>query len=398
MSTTSRHTNGVTPKQNEQRLEFCRMIGNWYVHNQCTASKPWGGVSGSADQGRFLYSYNPVSGETKGNSVWGQGLAIMALMPLAERLAWAGDPYRQAASDAAGYLASLQILDQRDPVLFGAVRQANPQTPQINPRDSATACMGLCTLARVRQEEEYLYRARLIGDWYLRSTMNEERWPAYTYFLDRKEGQWRTPGIWQVGAALAFYYLYRLTGEDRYVEEGIRPLMEGYKRLYAESIQSHVSTEFVELAGQDDFAAIAALGAYLLYEDEELLEIVRHRCQALADGQDEDGSCPGFAAEFVAGLTWHNFIQLVEERHLNDDTTPYRKAIAKAVEFAPNLQEPTLRDVRAYGGLYGQCSFGVSRSLIHQRSAGYALIFMLRSEGRVEVPGYNVFGWQNSDA
>ncbi len=383
-----------TPKETEQLLEFCRMVGNWYVNNQSTAEKPWSGISGSADQGRFIYSYEPVTGVTKGNSVWGQGVAIMALMPLAERLSFYGDPFKKAALDAAGYLCSLQILDQRDPVLFGAVRQSNPQTPQINPRDSATACMGLCTLARLTGEDEYLYRARLIGDWYLRSTMNEERWPAYTYFLDRREGQWREPGIWQVGAALAFYYLHRLTGDDRYVEEGIRPLMDGYKRLYAESVKPGTSTECIELGGQDDFAAIAALGAYLLYDDTELLEIVRHRCQALVDSQDADGSCPGYATEFVAGLTWHNFIELVETRKLKDDVTPFQKAIAKVVAFAPTIQERTLRDIRAYGGIYGQCSFGVSKSQIHQRSAGYSMMFMLRCDGRVAVPGYNVFGWE----
>lgn len=374
-------------------IEFCRMVGNWYVNNQSTATKSWSGISGSADQGRFIYSYDPVTGETKGNSVWGQGVAVMALMPLAERLSFYGDGYKAAALAAADYLMSLQILDQRDPVIFGAVRQSNPQTPQINPRDSATACMGLCSLARATGDDEYLYRARLIADWYLRSTMNDERWPAYTYFLDRREGQWREPGIWQVGAALAFYYLHRLTGEDRDVEEGIHPLMKGYKRLYAESMEPGASNEFIELGGQDDFAAIAAIGAYLLDGDKELLEIVRHRCQHLIKSQDADGSCPGYAAEFAAGLTWWNFIQLVDEQKLPDDSAPLHAAIAKVVKFAPSLQERQLRDIRAYGGLYGQCSFGVSRTQIHQRSAGYATIFMLRSEGRVDVPGYNVFGW-----
>ena len=376
----------MTAKEREEFMEFCRLAGEWYTNNQNAEVHPWGGVGGSADQGRFLYQYEPLTGKCRANGVWGQALAIMALLPLAKRLDWRGDHFRDAAYAAAKYLLTLQILDQRDERTFGALRESNPQSTFIYPRDGATGCMGLCCLYRETKEEEYLYRARLFGDWYIRNAMDKTGWPAYTYHLDKKEGEWREPGVWQAGAGLAFYYLYRLTGEKRYIEEGLRPIMAGYKRICAQS-------EGLDSLGQDDFAAITALGACLLYDDEQLLGYARRRSRIILGEQDADGSCPGLAGEYVSGLTWHNFYQFARERNLDEDLAPYEKAIAKVAGFAPKIQARDPRDVRAHGGLYGQTSFGVSRALIHQRSVGYALILMLRTEGGTEVPGYNIFGW-----
>lgn len=382
-----------TRKGREQLLEFCRMVGNWYINNQCTAEKPWCGAPTTADLGRFIYSYEPATGAMKANVVWGQALGIMALLALSDRLHPAGELYEPAAIKAAGYLMSLQILDQRDPRIFGAMRQSNPQTPSVHPRDASTGCMGLCVLAKRTGDEEYLYRARLIGDWYIRNALNEDRWPAYTYFHDRREGMWRDAHLWQAGAALAFYYLYRLTGDSRYIEEGIHPLMAGYKRIYKQAVELGTDKFNPYLDRTDDFSTIAAIGAYLLEGDKELLGIIRHRCKYVMDCQDEDGSCPGLAGELIAGLTWWNFIQLNEEHKLGDDVAPMLTAIAKAEKFAYSLQELQLPDVRAFGGLYGQTSYGVGRSQIHHRSCGYSILFMLRSEGSIYVPGYNVFGW-----
>ncbi|MFA7160192.1 MAG: hypothetical protein WC299_12910, partial [Kiritimatiellia bacterium] len=99
----SKTKGGITLKAREQMLEFCRLASGWYLGNQNTEQRHWG-VGNSADMGRFLYQYNPVTGDCRGNGVWGQGLAIMGLLPLARRLDWAGEPQRNAAIAAAKYL------------------------------------------------------------------------------------------------------------------------------------------------------------------------------------------------------------------------------------------------------------------------------------------------------
>jgi hypothetical protein len=376
----------MTPKQHEQMLEFCRLAAGWYVNNQNTNEHPWGGVGNSADHGRFLYEYAPATGECRGNGVWGQAVAIMGLLGLAKRLDWAGEEHKKAALAAGKYLMSLQILDQRDERLFGSLREANPQWDWLYPRDGATGGMGFCVLYRETKDEEYLYRARLFADWYIRHAMNKDGWPCYTFDFIKREGEWRVPGVWQAGAGLMFYYLYRLTGEKRYIEEGLRPLMAGYKRICAKS-------EGLDELGQDDFAAITALGACLVYNDAKLLGYAQRRARVTLKSQDADGSCPGMASEYVNGLTWYNFCRFVREKKLRENLAPYEKGIQKVVEFAPTLQERDHHDRRAYGGLYGQTNFGVSRTSIHHRTVGYALIFMLRAEGGVVPAGYDVFDW-----
>ncbi|MFA7157889.1 MAG: hypothetical protein WC299_01200 [Kiritimatiellia bacterium] len=376
----------MTPKQREQALEFCRLAADWYLNNQNNERRPWGGIGNSADQGRFLYQYTPVTGECRGNGVWGQGVGIMGLLALAKRLDWAGEPHRTSAFAAAKYLMSLQILDARDERLFGALREGTPQTPWIFPRDGATGAMAFCQLYRETKEEEYLYRARIFADWFIRVAMGKKAWPCWTYHFDKLEADRRDPALWQAGAGLMFYYLHRLTGEKRYLREGLQPIMETYKKIYDKSEEEYATRT-------DDFAAIAALGACLLKDDRKLLECVRRRVKSTLASQDADGSCPGLAAEYIAGLTWHNFCQFVRSRKLKDRLAPCEQGIARAAAFAPTIQERDPRDIRAYGGLYGQSTFGVSRGIIHHRTTGYALIFMLRTESGTGVTAYNIFGW-----
>ncbi len=387
----------MTEKQQEQRLEFCRLVARWYLNTQCTQERPWGAPN-SADLGRFLYEYCPSTRQWRGNSVWGQAAGAMALLAMADRLdgvtlrtplpqhphngVLAG-PCRDAAIAAGGYLMTLQILDQRNPVFFGAFRQSNPQTMMGNPRDGATGCMGLCTLYKHTRNEEYLYRARLFGDWFIRQAMAREQWPFYTFHYDDRGGEWHEPELFQAGAGLMFYHLYKLTGDRRYLDEGLRPIMDGVKKRFPPTTR----------LGNDDHSGVAAMGACLLYDDAELLQWLRDHIAAQLGAQDEDGSWPLLEGTQVAGISLLNFCQFAQEKGLSDDLAPCRAAIQKAVRFVPALQETDPRDVRAYGGVYGQASFGVSRELIHHRAACYSLIFMLREEDAVDVPAYNIFGW-----
>lgn len=372
----------------EERLEFCRLVAKWYLNNQCTESNPWATPNG-ADLGRFIYQYYPSDKEWRGMSVWGHATGSMALMAAADRFehkvpgAEISPPSRDAAVAATAYMMSLQILDQRNPSFFGAFRQSTPQSVNGNPRDGATGAMGLCEMYKRTREEEYLYRAKLFGDWYISAAMGEDKWPCYTYYFNERGGDFRKPGLWQAGAGLAFYYLYKLTGEKRYIEEGLRPLMDRVKQDFEPSNPS----------GNDDFAATTAMGACMAYDDPELTEWVREQMASSVAAQEPDGAVRGLDGTPVLGMNCLNFIEFIEAKGLSDDPEPYRAAVEKAAQFVPTLQERCPDDLRAYGGIYGQTSYGVSRHLIHHRPAAYSLLFMLRAEGEAEVSGYNVFGW-----
>ena len=135
------------------------------------------------------------------------------------------------------------------------------------------------------------------------------------------------------------------------------------------------------------------MAACRVYKDAKLLSYVQRRAKTILKHQDADGSCPGMSGAFLAGLTWQNFVRFIREKKLRVSTAPYEKAIKKVAAFAPTIQERDPRDLRAYGGLYGQSNFNVSRNWIHHRGTGYSLIFMVRAEGGVTPAGYDVFGW-----
>ena len=113
--------------------------------------------------------------------------------------------------------------------------------------------------------------------------MDESGWPCHTYHLGRREGEWRQPQVWQPAAGLGFYQLAKLTGEKRYLDEGLRPLMDGLLRIYSEG-------DGLDALGQDDFAAIAAMAGYLALDDPRLLDAARTRVHTLLSEQAEDGS------------------------------------------------------------------------------------------------------------
>ena len=55
-----------------------------------------------------------------------------------------------------------------------------------------------------------------------------------------------------------------------------------------------------------------------------------------------------------------------------------RRDIIKSAAVGMEQQETGTTDLRAYGGFYGQSSYGVSRERIHHRSTGYSMIMNLR--------------------
>jgi len=86
--------------------------------------------------------------------------------------------------------------------------------------------------------------------------------------------------------------------------------------------------------------------------------------------------------------------QIIDEEKMGIDTVPYLRAVRRGARFGLSLQERDARDIRAYGGLYGQNPFGISRDRIHHRETGYSLIFYVRYQGKLGVPYYSIFGWE----
>jgi len=385
----------LTAKEIVSYYDAAVLAGRWYLNNQNTPEHPWGGIHDSADKGRFIYEYFPTRRWARGNVSWGQAVGIMGLLALYERTG--KKEYLESAKMAGEYLKTLQVLDRRKPRNFGALHEHNPQDNWTFPRDAATGGMGFAALYTATGDREYLYRLRILCDWFIEHCMGREKWPYMQFWFDRDKQPRKTRAYFQVGAGLMFYYAYVLTGERRYVEDGLVPLCEPLARDY--HVKPWARPAPMELESpwstNDDFAAIALLAAYRVTGDRKYFAAARRHADWLVSVQAADGSYSGFSsAVYVAGLTLLELCRVIEDNRMDIDTDPYYRSVHRGARFGLTLQERESRDIKAYGGFYGQTYFGLNRDRIHHRVTGYSLIFNLRYEGKIDVPFYSTYGWK----
>ncbi len=407
----------LTPREQSRFSECSRACADWYVNNQNTPANPWGGMHDSADNGRFIYEYYPATGWCSGNGVWGQALGIMGLLTLARRTG--ADKYRQAALLGGAYLKSLQIVDPGTPGRHGGFREQTPQSTWSYPRDASTGAMGLIALYRETGGEEYLERACWFADWYHDHGSDASGWPWCTYDFQTQVGGYEQAqvlgddthgatfikGDWQAGGGLVYYWLFRLTGEQKwwdYFAQLINPLVEFYERAADKPIRYGFHGTVEATYGNDDFALIVLIAAYRQQREARWLDAIRRHLHRLWTVAESDGSYPSYAGTFVCTLTNIEFLKLVREEKLEEDADGLEQRIMLSARRGLELQENRLPDRRAFGGMYGQSDYGDARDRIHHRSTGYALLMYQRLvdgiEGQTHVPYYSSYGWDREHA
>ena len=399
-----------TNKQKQQFLHHAELAGHWYCNNQNTNEKPWGGIKDSADKGRFVYEYLLHKNSARGMGVWGQAIGIMDLFDLAKRIPAEKGRFLPAANLGAGYLKSLQVVDFRLPKCIGGFHEHTPQDCESYPRDAVTGAFGLCRLFKETQDEEYLERAKMFADWWLKNGTDKNGWPYITFDLKKQYGHNRgmevvgeeagaeyVKGDWQAGAGIFFYQLYKLTKEERYIEKGFNPLIKGLAKIYEENKDKPVVDGFhgeVPVSyGNDDFALVALISAYRLKKEKRLLDLIVDRIAEQNKLMDVSGSYPSFGGTFVSGINNLEFLKLVKMEKLKLDVKEVERCVKKTAEFGLTLQVKESTDIRLLGGLYGQSSHDVAKTTIHNRSIGYSINFYLRLDEMIEVPTFSSYGW-----
>jgi hypothetical protein len=399
-----------TPKEKQRFLYHLELAGNWYYNNQNTNERPWGGIADSADRGRFVYEYVLHKNFARGMGVWGQGIGIMCLYDLALVFPNDAKRFRQAAVLAADYLKTLQVMDFRLPKSIGSFREHTPLTTESYPRDAATAAFALCRLFKETQDQEWLDRANLFADWWIKNGTDENGWPYITFNIEKQKGHNRglnvvgeeegaefVKGNWQAGSAIFFYQLYKLTKDERLIEEGFDPMIKGLIKIYEKHHGSPVTDAYHGHApivyGNDDFALAALICGYRLRPEKKTLNLISTLLKEQNQLMDADGSYPSFAGTYVSGINNLEFLKLVKEEKLKVDVKAIEKCLRRSAEFGLTLQVKTGTDLRLLGGVYGQSHYDVSTTWIHHRSTGYSINFYLRLLDRVEVPTFSSYGW-----
>ncbi len=377
-------------------LEAARVAGLWYLDNQNAPGRGWGGVDQSADTGRFLYEYFPATGRCRGCGVWSQALASTALLYIDDALRDPESGFGAAAELGLGYLKSLQVLDKRLPESYGGFREHTPQTTWNFPRDGATGCFGLAEFARRKDDADAAERAELWCKWYSTHGSDGDVWPHDMFRHEAGEGSCKVRGDWQAGGALSYYYTARAAGDDKWLREGLRPVLDVLLEIgdpgEVDGAESGWHGQSRITVGNDDFATVALLAGFLAFEDQRCLELARKRIAYYLSLQAEDGSFPNSGGTFVTALTLLDFVELARARKLADDVGPMTDALLAAARHGLTLQCSDHRDRRAYGGLWGQSNYGVGRDRIHNRSTSYAIHLWLRLAGH-EAPCLSALGW-----
>ncbi len=387
----------LTPKERAHFLEAARVAGLWYFHNQNAPGQPWGGVDESADLGRYLYEYFPATGKCRGTGVWSQGLATCLLQSVSQVTDMEGGrTFAKAAEMGAAYLMSLQNLDSRNQKAFGGFREHNPQDAWSYPRDGATGGFALAAMYKMTGAAGYLERAKLFCEWYSGPGSNDETWPYDFFDFAKGEGSCKVPGDWQAGGALVYLYTAKCAGDNEWIEKGFRPVMRKLLEIgdptAVDGAEHLWHGESRITVGNDDFATIVLMAAFLEFEDEAYLDLARKRLRWMMSLQDEDGSFPNSGGTFVTALTMLEFCDLAEKKGLPDDTGEIVERLLRAARFGLTLQNHDPRDRRAYGGFWGQSNYGVGRDRIHNRSTSYGGHLFLRLAGH-DAPCLSVTQW-----
>jgi len=240
----------ISAKTKARYNEHISLAAKWYMNTQCTNDNPWGGIRNQADDGRFVYEVYKATHWSRAMGVWGQALAIMDLLDIADRSG--SKAHERAGLNGVRYLLALQCMDYRYPECQGAFWEHVPSGPMSWIRDSATACFGLNRLYLYTGDKEYLDRAKLWSDWFMKyGSKDEYCWPYSSFdFVARVahskagaeipgmvgdgDGEEEVDGDWQAGCGLALYQVAMLSGEEKYAEEGLKPMLEKVLNIYEE--------------------------------------------------------------------------------------------------------------------------------------------------------------------
>lgn len=361
---------------------------NWLLVNQATDRL-------DANKGRFPVCTHPGGVGDKPfptSQSWDTGCSLMALLAMYKRTG--EQKYLDAAELAGRYIMSLQVVDPRKKLYYGVYREVTPQSMELCPRDSASGAHALTWLYEVTGDQEYLDSAVLYADWLLEYGMFEN-WVRWAVMLDGQDHLY-AKGSFQSGCALMFHDLFMQTHDLRYIERGMRPIMETYVKDFIredgslvisrevmsnKEVDFHKKSDKVEFtmhSFNDDFGCAALMRAAEIFDDVKYEEAAVRFARFLARHQDEDGDFGGGVAPSAipqAAIYFHDLGEKLQDKEL-------LAARDRCAEALLDFQFKGYNDSRIDGG-YPQENHK-NEVICGLRMTQYALIALLHLESDLE--------------
>ncbi len=369
---------------------------DWFANNQVMRTH-------LADHGRFENQIRVRGRQEKTTYAtnWTIGMTVIALLMAWRRTRDAR--YREAARRAGEYLKSLQILDARNPTVFGGFREDTPQGDWFHPRDALSAAWGLLHLRTHLGDADSMWRARLYADWFESHGMRDG-YPAWTVYTDDRKPYWQK-GSFHGGSPLFFFDLHAVTGTRRWLRTGLR-ICDSWLKLFpkpdgsiAVEIDAETGKDVTGLSDDpnhtgwqdmhktnDDFTSLALLRAWKLTGKAKYLDGARRFLDWALTKQRADGAFGSVAVNSAQPVLIIELLDLARATRVRR----YRQAALQAVPHFLSLQEQTSDKPRFAGGFY--CVHGDyehdSRVELGIRTSCYALAALLKLESKRTYEGY----------
>jgi hypothetical protein len=372
-----------------ETLVCAKGIADWI----CTVQTPCS--QSDANSGSHLYAIYSDGNESAANN-WNNAFAIMGLLGAYKET---GEKrYEQAALNMGRYLKTLQIFSPFKPEHYGAIREMSPQTPWCYTRDALSAAWSFIELYRHTNEQEYLDRALLWAEWFIKNGLDDDGWPLWGHqfepYFTETTPQMRNDiqGCFQGGGLNFFYQLAQATGDDKWTGEFFIKMADFFiehiqqpsgmfKSIDSKTKQPPEADPQNGLhCANDDLGTLGLLCAYRVTGDKRYLRAIEKFLNAVFAAQDEQGNFDTSAASIPVVL---NIL------HEAGDLIDVPLATAEKIELAQqqllSRQSAGLHNNRHRGGIIET----VETNFICSRSSCYALIYLLKQGAGVSGYEHN---------
>ncbi len=193
-------------------------IADWMVRTQVKLDK----ATWDANRGRFIYTRRRTTGQLVRGIGWTQARGIMVLLTAYQSTK--RQEYRDAAQLAADYLRGMQQTASNVPLYDGIIWEEIPFSAHAYVRDTSEVAEAFCYLYKVTGDDEWLWRADVYFDWYLRCGVNKRGWPVGDVLMPSGQ-QKDMVGSYQIGNGKFLYRLHQAMRGSRVLNKGLRPIV-----------------------------------------------------------------------------------------------------------------------------------------------------------------------------
>ncbi|MBL8025590.1 MAG: hypothetical protein JNL74_04220 [Fibrobacteres bacterium] len=291
----------ISKTNQEKSLDVSKKIADWLCSIQAAPVGEY-----YPPVGYFPWMVCPDGKEWAAQN-WNYAFTVMGLLAAYKTF---GDPkYERTAIYAGRYLKSLQILDPFHGDNYGAIREVTPFTPWCYTRDTLSVAWAFLELYRHTNEAEYLERAKLWAEWFLKKGCDEDGWPYWGHEFEPlfpSVKPWPQmsndiQGSFQGGSLNFLYQLHKTTGEAKWIGEPFIKIADHFIKYiqYPSGFFGHVyraTKKPVDNDPQgglhranDDLGSLGLLCAYKVTGNKAYLDSIHKYLKAVFAGQWADG-------------------------------------------------------------------------------------------------------------